>query len=587
MVQFDETLANNKLKELRSMSEERAIKSLAPQLGYPYIYLVDLKIDPEAIILVKESVAKEAEVAGFDLNKQTLSLAVKNPNSPKTKMVIADLQALRYEVMVYMCSTASLEFAWKRYEDYHASSSETQGVMSVDSKRTEELISYIKRRQDVATKLKEIGDSNNTMRISETLSLIFAGSLALKASDIHIEPEETGIRLRYRLDGVLHDVVDLDTYIYKRLMSRLKLLSGMVLNVKSEAQDGRFTFDFGDSEVEVRSSVIPGSFGESIVMRILDPNLASFKIENLDLNKKIKSVLDEQLKKPNGLILTTGPTGSGKTTALYAFLREVHNESKKIITIENPVEYKLEGIVHTQTDKDYTFSKGLRAILRQDPDVIMVGEIRDKEVAETAIHAAQTGHLVFSTLHTNSAISAFTRLLDLKVNPNSLRTSINVILGQRLVRKLCVECRQPYSATQQEADLIKMVMTDHPEPKSIDDPITLYRSAGCPACGNTGFKGRVGVFEAVIMDDKLEEVIVRDPREQSLREAAKGQGIPSMLEDGIDKVLVGDTSIFELQRVVEFPLSVNEVQIKEKNLPVSNLKEEVGLDEDFKSHVVN
>jgi type II secretory ATPase GspE/PulE/Tfp pilus assembly ATPase PilB-like protein len=382
-------------------------------------------------------------------------------------------------------------------------------------------------------------------------------------------------------------VVDLDTYIYKRLMSRLKLLSGMVLNVKSEAQDGRFTFDFGDSEVEVRSSVIPGSFGESIVMRILDPNLASFKIENLDLNKKIKSVLDDQLKKPNGLILTTGPTGSGKTTALYAFLREVHNESKKIITIENPVEYKLEGIVHTQTDKDYTFSKGLRAILRQDPDVIMVGEIRDKEVAETAIHAAQTGHLVFSTLHTNSAISAFTRLLDLKVNPNSLRTSINIILGQRLVRKLCIECRQPYSANPQEVNLIKTVMTEHPEPKAINEPITLYRSAGCPACGNTGFKGRVGIFEAVVMDDKLEEVIVRDPREQSLREATKNQGIPSMLEDGIDKVLAGDTSIFELQRVVEFPLSVTEVQIKEKKSPIDDPKEEVGLDEDFKSHVVD
>ena len=403
-----------------------------------------------------------------------------------------------------------------------------------------------------------------------------------RASDIHIEPEEAGVRLRYRLDGVLHDVADLDNYIYKRLMSRLKLLSGMVLNVKAEAQDGRFSFNSGEKEVEIRSSVIPGALGESIVMRILDPTVASFSLETINLNKHIEKVLRQQLKRPNGLIITTGPTGSGKTTALYAFLQEVHDESKKIITIENPVEYKLAGIMHTQTDADYTFAKGLRAILRQDPDVIMVGEIRDQEVAETAMHAAQTGHLVFSTLHTNNAIAGFTRLIDLGVNPQVLGTSINMILGQRLVRILCDDCKAAHHANAEELQFMKEVMAEHPYPVPVADQQTIYRAVGCPKCNHTGFRGRAAVFEGIVMDETVEEVILRDPRESAIQTAAKPQKIPTMLQDGIEKVLAGITSLTELERVVEFPIKLVTTPNQQEHL----VAEGEITNEDFQSRVI-
>jgi type II secretory ATPase GspE/PulE/Tfp pilus assembly ATPase PilB-like protein len=353
----------------------------------------------------------------------------------------------------------------------------------------------------------------------------------------------------------------------------------MILNSRAEAQDGRFTFDIGDREIEVRSSVIPGAIGESIVMRLLDPSVASFSMDRIKLNPHIEQVILQELKKPNGIIITTGPTGSGKTTALYAFLREVHTEGIKIITIENPVEYKLEGIVQTQTGDDYTFASGLRAILRQDPDVIMVGEIRDREVAETAIHASQTGHLVFSTLHTNSAVGAFPRLIDLGVDPRILGSSINIILGQRLVRLLCEECKKTRTPTEEEAELIRRVMQGHPHPAPVPDPLTLYEASGCKECGDTGFKGREGIFEGIVMDAAVEEAVLRDPREGVILEAAKPQGIPSMVEDGIQKVLAGKTSLAELERVIELPYQMATKRETPTGTPGAS-------DDDFLSHVV-
>lgn len=581
MVQFDDQYTNTRITDLHTAEEERLIQATAPQMGFDYVNLRGYTINPEAIGAIPEEKARLAEMAGFELNKNILSVGVRNPNSPKVQAVLKELQAQRYTLAVYMCSEASLEYAWKRYQDITNSSAEKKGVFEISAEDITRLTREIKHKEDVALVLKGINSSNNSRRISETLELIFAGGLALGASDIHIEPEETGIRLRYRFDGVLHDIVDLDSYIYSRLISRLKLLAGMVLNSKAEAQDGRFTFDTGEREVEVRASLIPGAIGESVVMRLLDPTVASFSMEKINLNKHLKEVMEQQLKKPNGLIITTGPTGSGKTTALYAFLREAHTEGVKIITIENPVEYKLEGIVQTQTGEDYTFSSGLRAILRQDPDIIMIGEIRDREVAETAIHAAQTGHLVFSTLHTNSAVAGFVRLIDLGVDPRIMGTSINIMLGQRLVRILCPDCRAAYTATQEESRLINHVMENHPHPIPVATPLTLYRPVGCSSCENTGFKGRAGIFEAVIMDDAVEEVVIRDPREHIITEAAKPQGIPTMIEDGIEKVIAGITSLKELERVIELPYHAIRVDGQTKP-PTPN-----GIgDDDFLSHVV-
>jgi type II secretory ATPase GspE/PulE/Tfp pilus assembly ATPase PilB-like protein len=581
MPEFKDNIVNARLTELRRSEEEKVIQTLAPQLGLEYINLHGYTINPEAVSLVPETTAREAELIAFDVSHTSISVAMKNPNNARTLQALEELeQRARLPIIPFLCSTDSLLHGWKRYADQVSSTARTKGVFDIDEADIERFISEIKRKEDVAIIMDKVGNTNNARRVTEVLELVFAGAIALKASDIHIEPEEKAVRLRYRLDGMLYDIYDIDRYIYERLMSRLKLLAGMTLNHKQEAQDGRFTFAAIGRDVEIRASVIPGAAGESMVMRILDPSVASFNLDKIDLNPILRAVVQEELKKPNGLIITTGPTGSGKTTALYAFLRATHEEGVKIITIENPVEYKIEGIVQTQTGDDYTFASGLRAILRQDPDIIMVGEIRDKEVAETAIHAAQTGHLVFSTLHTNSAVGGFPRLIDLGIEPRILGSAITLLLGQRLVRRLCTECKQPYTASPEEAGVLGEIMRTHPTPTTIPSPLTLYKPAGCPVCGGTGYKGRMGIFEAIRMDKAVEEVVIRDPREHLILEAAEPQGIPTMVEDGAEKVLRGETSLAELERVVELPKLLENNAAEEK--PPTDTDTDT-----FLAHVVN
>lgn len=580
MVQFDDQFSGNRLTDLRAQEEERYVQTMAPRYGFEYIYLRGYTINPEALQLIPEAEARQLSLVAFEVKQNLVSIATKNPTDPRISTIVEALAKRRYTAKLFMCSMPSLEHAWNRYKDVVNSKTEKKGVLEISPEDIMRMRSEIKVKEDIPNILASISGINNVRRISATLELIFAGALALRASDIHIEPEESGIRLRYRFDGVLHDIVDIDSYIYERMMSRLKLLSGMTLNARKIAQDGRFTFDTGDREIEIRSSIIPGAIGESIVMRILDPSVASFSMENLHLNPYIREAILREIKKPNGLIVTTGPTGSGKTTALYAFLREAHNEGVKIITIENPVEYKIEGIVQTQIGDDYTFASGLRAVLRQDPDIIMIGEVRDLEVAETAIHAAQTGHLVFTTLHTNSAPAGFPRLMDMGIDPRSFGTSVNIMLGQRLVRMLCEQCKQPYQASAQEYAIISEVMKTHPYPTPIPANATIYKAVGCPACGGTGYKGRAGIFEGIIMDEAVEEAVLRDPREHVILEAARPQKIPTMVEDGIEKIIQGVTSFAELERVVELPQVATETNTATPPSP------QTASDDDFLSHVV-
>jgi len=579
MVKFDDSFSNKRLADLHSAEAERYVQTMASQLGFDYVNLQGYTINPAALGTIPAHKAQKANLVAFDMKQRDLQIAAKSPNDPATQQLLEELIQQRYNLTVFMCSTASLEHAWKRYSDIKETTKERKGVFEIDPDTIKQMISEIKQVEDVNKQLLNIRTANSARRISETMQLIFAGALALGASDIHIEREENGIRLRYRFDGMLHDITDLQPFMHERLMSRFKLLSGMKLNRSAEAQDGRFTFDLGDKEVEIRSSVIPGAIGESIVMRILDPTVANFSLDKIELTPKLREVVTNELKKPNGLILTTGPTGSGKTTILYAFLRETHKEGVKIITIENPVEYKIEGIVQTQIEGEYSFASGLRALLRQDPDIIMVGEIRDKEVAETAIHAAQTGHLVFSTLHTNSAVASFTRLIDLGIDPRTLGTSVNLILGQRLVRLLCEHCKKKRPATALETEQIKQILSTHPQPPEVVEPIEIFEPTGCKACGDSGYKGRTGVFEAVQMDDKVEEAVLRDPREHVILEAAKDQNIPNMAADGIEKVLQGRTSLEELERVIELPQIVDTSSANE-------IIEKATEDDGFLSHVV-
>ncbi|KPJ54727.1 hypothetical protein AMJ47_03800 [Parcubacteria bacterium DG_72] len=389
-------------------------------------------------------------------------------------------------------------------------------------------------------------------KTTELIEIMLAGAIRLKASDIHIEPEEEEVKLRVRLDGILQDVLFLDNKIYKALTSRIKLLARLKLNVSDRPQDGRFSILFKDSAIEIRASSLPAEYGESIVMRILDPkNLIN--VESLGLRDDMTKVFNREIQQPNGMIVVTGPTGSGKTTTLYAILRRLNKPEIKIITIEDPIEYHLEGINQTQVDhkKGYDFASGLRSIMRQDPDVVLVGEIRDLETAQIALQAALTGHLVLSTLHTNDATGTVARLQALGEKPVNISPAINIAIGQRLIRKVCSECKRMEIATtlelKQIKDALKGVKIKMPEIKS---ELKIVRAVGCKECNNTGYKGRLGVFEFFLIDDEMEKFILTSPSIVEMKEKAIKKGMITMQQDGFIKVVEGKTTIEEIKRVI-------------------------------------
>jgi type II secretory ATPase GspE/PulE/Tfp pilus assembly ATPase PilB-like protein len=344
-----------------------------------------------------------------------------------------------------------------------------------------------------------------------------------------------------------------DKETYGLLLSRIKLLSGLKLNVKSEAQDGRFSIKIGDGEIEIRTSILPGAYDESIVMRILNPKSIQVPLEDLGINQKLLNVLLKEIDRPNGMVLTTGPTGSGKTTTLYAFLRKIYSPEVKIITIEDPIEYHLKGIVQTQveTEKNYTFASGLRSALRQDPDIIMVGEIRDNETAQIAINSALTGHLVFSTLHTNDAAGSFPRLIDLGVNPKVISSAISIALAQRLVRKLCPLCKKEVTLEGSDKEIVEKILSTVVDKTQIpENKKSIWKSVGCDKCNNSGYKGRTGIYEGILITEEIDKVIEYSTSEKEIAKTAAPQGILNMSQDGIIKVLNGMTSLDELERVI-------------------------------------
>jgi type II secretory ATPase GspE/PulE/Tfp pilus assembly ATPase PilB-like protein len=429
------------------------------------------------------------------------------------------------------------------------------GALDIANEEIQDLVKSVKTAPDIKKSIETVLAQKKSYRISRILEIILAGAISINASDIHIEPEEDEVRLRYRLDGVLNDILNIDHGTYGLLLSRIKLISNLKLNIKGKAQDGRFSIKIEDTEIEIRTSLLPGGYGESVVLRVLNPNAISVPLEELGINEKLLGIIMKELQKPNGMILNTGPTGSGKTTTLYAFLKKIHTPEIKIITIENPIEYHLKGIVQTQTEEEngYTFLEGLRSALRQDPDVIMVGEIRDEETAEIAINSALTGHLVFSTLHTNNAAGTFPRLIDLGVNPKVITSAINIAMAQRLLRKLCKKCKKKMTLGEKETKLIKDV-TDSILDKSYLTGLdfgNVFEAVGCQECNFTGFKGRTGIYEAILTDEKIEMIVKENPSEREINKAAEGQGILTMKQDGIIKIFQGITSFGELRRVID------------------------------------
>lgn len=387
---------------------------------------------------------------------------------------------------------------------------------------------------------------------SSVVELIFSLAAELDASDVHFETSKEGARLRFRLDGILYDVSEIPAAVYGLVLNRLKLISGLKINVTDSPQDGRFALAREDVSMDARVSTIPAEFGEMVVIRLLNPKTISLQLVDLGLREDDKKIADQELKRPNGMILVTGPTGSGKTTTLYAFLKEVQNPGLKIITIEDPVEYRLAGIEQTQVSKngEYDFNNGLKAILRQDPDVIMVGEIRDKETAETSLHASLTGHLVFSTLHTNNASGAIPRLIDLGINPKIIGPALDLVIAQRLVRRLCPHCRTEKSLSAEEQNNISSFLQSLPArvKKPEAGEIKTFSAVGCEEC-EEGYKGRVGVFEFFEVGDEFESLINYGATEAEIEKTAKAAGMVGLQADGVLKALRGETTLDEVERI--------------------------------------
>jgi type IV pilus assembly protein PilB len=543
-----------KIDFLHEKEEEDLASILSQKYGIPYYDLSQMSINTDALRLLPEETAKAAEVALIEKVGKKLTLAVHSPNNDHIPAIVEDLQSRGYEAILAIVSKRSLERAWVLYRDLSYSVETKAGVLDISGEDIKKQSEKLQSIPDIEKEIDEVLKMKKSYRISRILEIVLAGAFASDASDIHIEPEEAYVRLRYRLDGVLTNIIDFDRETFSLLLSRVKLLSGLKLNAKSTAQDGRFSVQIDSKDIEIRTSILPGAYGESVVLRILNPDAIMVPMESLGIHPKLQAIIEKEIRRPNGMIITTGPTGSGKTTTLYAFLRKVHSPDIKIITIEDPVEYHLPGITQTQVDgKKYTFALGLRSALRQDPDVIMVGEIRDKEVAETAVNASLTGHLVFSTLHTNSAAGAFPRLIDLEVDPKILGSSINIVLAQRLVRKLCDQCKKESPLVEKKRESITQLLSRIADrtlvPQSIPDHV--YEPGSCSACNNTGYKGRFGLYEGILMNDDIEKLITKDPSERDIATAARSQGLLTMQEDGVLKVLQGITSFSELDRVVD------------------------------------
>ena len=552
MIQFDEDKQNRKISDIHKREEEELVQLLSAKYNIEYIDLSAISINTDALRLIDEKTSREFKIVAFSLIDKKLKIATRTPESEKLKEIMDDLKNKGYETTVSMCSTASLEKAWNTYKDLSFAYESKAGSLEIASDEISAIIEKAKSLPTIISILENTLSMKKSYRVSRILETILAGALSTDASDIHIEPEEEYIRLRYRLDGVLVKLLDFDKDTYSLLLSRIKLLSGLKLNIKKDSQDGRFSVHIGDTDIEIRTSILPGAYNESVVMRVLNPKSIGVPMEELGIPTKLLALIEKEITKPNGMLLTTGPTGSGKTTTLYAFLKKVHGPTVKIITIEDPIEYHLPGIVQTQTnDKGYTFLEGLRSALRQDPDIIMIGEIRDSETASIAINSSLTGHLVFSTLHTNSAAGAFPRLIDLGINSKIMSSAINIVLAQRLVRKLCDNCKKPIpidGEIKRKIDAITATVVDKNEiPTNITN---VFEANGCEKCNKTGYKGRIGIYEGIKLTPEVNSIIEMNPNEEEVEKASASQAILTMKQDGVIKILKGITSISELERVI-------------------------------------
>ena len=542
-----------KMKNISVKDKEREAQVLAQMNHWQYIDLKGFPISPDTLSLFSEQEAAKLQAICFFRGSNDIRLGAIDPDNPELKHRVEKIAKENYaEVKVYLISQNSFDFAFKLYRIIPKIRKFVSGVeiTEEDIKKFEKEIDTF---QDLNRKLKEVS-------ITDMFTLILAAAMKARSSDIHIEAEEKGIKVRFRIDGILHDAASLEPKVWPQVVARVKLVSKLKINVEDKPQDGRFTIFMANEKVDVRVSSLPTAYGESVVMRLLMSSAVGFAFEDLGLRGKPFEALNVEITKPNGMIVTTGPTGSGKTTTLYAVLNKLNDPGTKIITIEDPVEYKLGGINQSQVDhsKGYTFANGLRSIMRQDPDIVMVGEIRDLETAEIAINAALTGHLVITTLHTNDAAGTIPRLLSMQVKPFLLAPAINAMIGQRLVRKICEFCKKEDELDTKTISRVMNILSKIPEVSGFKIPeeklkkLKFYKGGGCEQCQGLGYKGRNGIFEVMTMNKEVENLILSGHvSEYDMRSIAVKNGMITMIQDGLLKAVDGITTVEEVFRVAK------------------------------------
>jgi len=539
------------LLERRVLPEDVLFSIKSRLLGVPLRKVSLDDISSDLLELVPEESARFYQIAPLGKHDKTLEIGMVWPEDLKAKEAIKFLARRGgFSYKIFLITPSNLKEVLKKY----------RAPRREVGKALEELESETKAKEEIKPKKIEVEEMERIVEeapISKVVGVIIRYAVEAEASDIHIEPTREKLRVRFRILGVLHSSIFLPLKVHPAVVARVKILSKLRIDETRIPQDGRFSAKINGREIDFRVSTFPTTLGEKVAIRVLDPTAGLKSFDELGLEGTSFKIIKEAMKKPYGMILVTGPTGSGKTTTLYAILRELNKEAVNIVTLEDPVEYLLDGINQSQVKPEigYDFAQGLRHILRQDPNIIMVGEIRDEETAALAIHAALTGHLVLSTIHTNNALGVIPRLIDLKIKPYLISPSLLIALSQRLIRTLCPFCKKKIKPKKEIEEMLLKEINGFPEAVKkrikIPKPFFVYKAVGCKKCNYTGYGGRIGLFEVLKMTDELGEIILRQPSELKISEEAKRQGMLTMKQDGVLKVLEGNTSVEEVLRVAE------------------------------------
>lgn len=538
----------NALKQKAFVSDEDIAQAKAMLFDMQYQDLAEIDLTTEALHVIPEDIANNYRLVCFAIDEKEIFIGLTNPQNLKALEAVEFLAKENgYKPRYYIVSNTALDTALKKYK---ALGEEVEEVLQVAEERFKEDV--------LDTDIQPLGEAVKKAPVSKIVNSVLKDAIDAHASDIHIEPAEDGTRVRYRVDGILKTTLTLPSYIHSSVVSRIKVLANLKLDETRKPQDGRIKMTIGKSKVDMRVSVLPMVDAEKVVMRVLDTTGKILKLSDLGFRQQFVEIFDEVVSKPHGLFLVTGPTGAGKSTTLYSTLGLLNQEGVNVSTLEDPVEKFIKGVNQSQVNPEvgYTFAAGLRALLRQDPDVIMVGEIRDGETAELAVHAALTGHVVFSTLHTNDAIGAIPRLIDMGVEPFLIVSTVEMIQAQRLVRTICDACKKSVELPPKLQKVVKDDLAEInpkylPEGFEIPETISTYESEGCPECNGQAYKGRTTIAEVIVMTEELAEAITHGNEMSNIHDALKKQGVLTMRQDGILKALEGVTTIQEVLRVMQ------------------------------------